>query len=141
MADEPVFVGPEFGARVRAARAYAGIKQPDAGKYLGKSHVFMREVENGDREMTEGEVYMLAKRCELPIEFFSADLSELANGRQSEKTEGQLSDLHEMVTEGLDLLRKMRTEGLMELGNQIVQEARKQAEQDAASRQRRRGSE
>lgn len=68
----------EFGRRLRAARAYAGLSQDALGKQLKRSHVYVGEIENGERTPNDGEVYMLAESCGLPMEFFTVDWSSLS---------------------------------------------------------------
>lgn len=79
------------------ARAHKGIDQATAGKIIGTSHAHIRAVENGEKPMNDGQVYMLAHAVELPMEFFTADWSLLA--AEATDTSDQLDRIEQSVIE------------------------------------------
>lgn len=79
-------IEPSIGARVRAARALKGLSgvpalaaalRKGAAKGLGRTNLYA--IERGEEEVvTYGSLVEIANVCEVPIEFFTADFSRLA---------------------------------------------------------------
>jgi transcriptional regulator with XRE-family HTH domain len=70
------------GARLRAARHLAGFNSvEDLAKALGQRGLkttVLREIETGRRRGDLRDLREVADRCRLPVEFFTADFSRLA---------------------------------------------------------------
>lgn len=77
----PVVPQPEAGRRVRAARAYAGIKSVPALKDRIGSRGFGRTtlyaIEAGRTAMRRPMALAIADACDLPVEFFEVDFARL----------------------------------------------------------------
>jgi transcriptional regulator with XRE-family HTH domain len=72
----------EVGRRIRAARAYADIKQPHLAAQLGVSRDTVYRLEKGGRQLRpleneEALLERIADLCGLPAAFFTIDLAEL----------------------------------------------------------------
>jgi transcriptional regulator with XRE-family HTH domain len=61
--------GDENAARVRAARAYAGIDQKTLADALGVSVQTYKRIESGVRPLLDGDAEVIAKRCGVPRGF------------------------------------------------------------------------
>lgn len=59
------------GARIRAARAYAAMSQPQLGAVLGVSAATVKRMEVGSRATTPEELLMIAQTCRVPRAFFA----------------------------------------------------------------------
>lgn len=68
----------EIGKRIRAARGYKGLSQPELAKAIGCGRVHVTDMEMGRDEPDDGELYLIARACDLPMEFFSVDWSSLS---------------------------------------------------------------
>lgn len=60
----------EGAARIRAACAYADLKQPQAAAAMGFSTRTWARVEAGERALDRGQIAQLAELCNVPVEFF-----------------------------------------------------------------------
>lgn len=73
-------------ARVRAARAYAGLDQAEIARCLGVSTGTIKRLEAGKREVTLEEMMVVADRCDVPPVFmlvgFGAAPLTLEQGQQ-----------------------------------------------------------
>lgn len=78
------------GARLRAARAYAGLHHADFAKELGMSVVTVKRMERGTRDTSLDDLFRLADLCNVPRAFMefgwtvvdeahSYDLREMSN--------------------------------------------------------------
>lgn len=86
----------ELARRVRAARAYAGITQEDLSARLGVSVVTYKRIEAGRRDISLEEVRRVSEITEMPVAFFTDDISSLSGSGSSQELEdlrGQLSGL------------------------------------------------
>ena len=67
----------DLAARIRAARAYAGLTQPALARHLEQDAQTVKRTEAGRRQPKEPELLAIAKACGLPYEFFTIDFGEL----------------------------------------------------------------
>jgi transcriptional regulator with XRE-family HTH domain len=58
-----------LASRVRAARAYANLTQPELGKMIGLSHHSVRRMERGERDPTERDLLGVGAACGVPVSF------------------------------------------------------------------------
>lgn len=69
--------------RLRAARAYAGLSQPDLAAKLNTSQDTIKRIELGQRELQgyerDGFLRAVAGACGLPVEFFTEDFARMAS--------------------------------------------------------------
>lgn len=99
----------EIGRRIRAARAYADIKQPKLASQLGVSRDTLYRLEKGGRQMRplEDESALLARiadLCGLPLGFFTEDYQQLEEIRGGRLVTGtmELVDARDPVSLGLE---------------------------------------
>lgn len=59
----------ERAARIRAARAHAGIDQAAVAQLFGVSVGTIKRMESGKREITTDEMLAVAELCNVPVEF------------------------------------------------------------------------
>jgi transcriptional regulator with XRE-family HTH domain len=64
----------ETQRRLRAARAYAGLTIDELAERIGVGRQTIVRNERGDREPKRMEIREIADACDLPLQFFSADL-------------------------------------------------------------------
>jgi len=62
----------ERAARARAARAYAGLRQPAIAEALGVSNVTVKRMESAAKDITIDELHVIADACGVPREFMDA---------------------------------------------------------------------
>lgn len=62
-------MGKESGRRIRAARGYAKLSQPDLAKVLEVSDGTVKNIELGRREPKRSELLAIADACKVPIWF------------------------------------------------------------------------
>jgi transcriptional regulator with XRE-family HTH domain len=133
----------QLAGRIRAARAYADKNQLPFAKETSIGKKRLQELEAGSGEpATRNELLLVSEHSGVPIEFLMGGFAYAAKTAPTESTEAsqQITELHEMVTDGLDILKGMQTDGMVALGRQIGQEVRRQLEQDSEAQQRRKGS-
>jgi transcriptional regulator with XRE-family HTH domain len=71
---------PELRKRLRAARGYADMSQPELAEHFGWSRSTIVRIEEGTRSLKDYELGRIAEVCDLPIGFFSVDFSCTAQG-------------------------------------------------------------
>lgn len=91
----------ELGARIRAARGYADLSQPELADRLGISRSTITRLERSDKNGAQGYkeealVELIAGACGLPVEFFTADFAALANGATETGVDAVLKRLDQM---------------------------------------------
>src|SRR4051812_44823552 len=59
----------ESGRRIRAARAYGRLSQPDLAKVLEASEGTVKNIELGKREPKRSELLAVAEACKVPMWF------------------------------------------------------------------------
>jgi transcriptional regulator with XRE-family HTH domain len=59
----------DSAARIRAARAYAHLSQPDLAGRLGVSLATMKRIEGGQRPISTEELIAIAEACDVPTAF------------------------------------------------------------------------
>ena len=64
----------ELGRRVCAARAYAGLGQPELGARLKLGRTTIWQIERGQRYPKPGELLHIARICGVSDEFFERDV-------------------------------------------------------------------
>gem|GEM_PF-6952398 len=67
----------EVGKRIRAARGYKGLSQPQLAAAIKVGRVKVTDWEMGRDEPDDGDLYKISTACGLPIEFFSVNLQAL----------------------------------------------------------------
>jgi putative transcriptional regulator len=99
----------ELARRVRAARSYAGLTQEDMASRLGISIVTYKRLEQGHRSVTLEETKRISEITQMPLSFFSADLSQMSDPAVAQQ---QLADvqgkLEHLVDRLADLEYRMR---------------------------------
>lgn len=66
-----------IAARLRAARGYKGLKQPELAKMLGISVETLSRMENGATTVPDERVVQIAKACEVPLVFMQVGFAPL----------------------------------------------------------------
>jgi transcriptional regulator with XRE-family HTH domain len=98
-------------ARIRAARAFAGLDQADFAKALGVSVVTVKRMEGGKRETSLDDLHLLADLCGVPREFMAEGF---ASGSLAHATVvDELHDLREAFIRALDARMDALTEALL----------------------------
>jgi transcriptional regulator with XRE-family HTH domain len=100
MAGEKLTEQPELGRRIRAARGYASLNQPELAALLQVSEGYIRQVEGGKQLKpvnARGLIERVAEVCELPAAFFTADFDQL--DPQYRPPEDQLASLEATIRE------------------------------------------
>lgn len=98
-------------ARIRAARAFAGLDQADFAKALGVSVVTVKRMESGKRETSLDDLHLLADLCKVPREFMAEGF---ASGSLAHSTVvDELHDLREALIQALDSRMDALTEALL----------------------------
>lgn len=69
---------PDLLKRFRAAQAYGGLSHASTAALFEISEMSVKRIASGDRRIKEPELRALADAVELPYEFFTADLTRLA---------------------------------------------------------------
>src|SRR6187549_838871 len=87
----------EIAKRIRAARNYVGLSQPQLAAKLGTGRVRITDLEMGREEPTQNELCLIALHCELPDAFFTADFAALEQSTGSD----QLTRIERLLTEAL----------------------------------------
>lgn len=64
-----MLIDVNYGPRVRAARAYAGLEQADVAAALDISVSTVARMEAGQRTLRLPEAHMLARVCDVPLAF------------------------------------------------------------------------
>jgi transcriptional regulator with XRE-family HTH domain len=64
---------PELRRRLRAARGYADMSQPELAKHFGWSRSTIVRIEDGKRNLKDYELRRIADVCGLPVGFFWVD--------------------------------------------------------------------
>jgi transcriptional regulator with XRE-family HTH domain len=98
-------------ARIRAARAFAGLDQADFAKALGVSVVTVKRMESGKRETSLDDLHLLADLCKVPREFMAEGF---VSGSMAHTT--VVDELHELrgaFIEALDARMDALTEALL----------------------------
>lgn len=97
----------ELARRIRAARAYKGLSREQVGKKIGVSGVTVRRMEDQSltRDIKDVELAGIADACDLPADFFNADLQLLRYVAEAWPDESTMSSLREFfgvdTTEGI----------------------------------------
>jgi transcriptional regulator with XRE-family HTH domain len=60
----------EIAIRIKLARCERRITQEKLAEILGFSRIKLNRVENGRAELTVSEIFLLAKVCRLPVNYF-----------------------------------------------------------------------
>lgn len=96
----------EMGKRIRAARGYAGLNQPELAELVEISATMLKRIELDQRGLKSYEIRGITERiadvCGLPAQFFTADLAQLEPGWQA--PEDQLARLEAGATAVLEML-------------------------------------
>lgn len=69
--------GGETAGRLRAARGYAGLKQPELAEALGVSVETLSRMENGRTTISVEACHAIARICEVPTAFMDAGFAPL----------------------------------------------------------------
>lgn len=96
--------GGELAARIRAARGYAGLKQPELAAALGVSVETMSRMENGRTTIPETTLRAVGEACGVPDTFMRAGFAPLA--KPMTETEVRLLDLERDMGERLDRIEQ-----------------------------------
>jgi transcriptional regulator with XRE-family HTH domain len=112
---EQEFYLHDLGGRIRAARAYAGnMSQDDLAAQIGMSVSWLKTVESG-KQIQEiqaaGLIASVAKACDLPVAWFSADWSQLDPGYVP--PQDQLDELQATVVGVAEKLGELTSAGAM----------------------------
>lgn len=93
----PTPKGGETAGRLRAARGYAGLKQPELADALGVSVETLSRMENGRTTVSESTRYSIAEICGVPDAFMDVGFGPLRR---------PVSDLEQRVLEFEDLFEQ-----------------------------------
>jgi transcriptional regulator with XRE-family HTH domain len=107
---------PEFSRRLRAARGYASLTQPELAGLLQLSTSYLRQVEGGKQlkpVQARGLIERVAEVCELPKAFFTADFAQLDPHYQP--PEDQLATLEITVRELMAQLADLSEQATVQL--------------------------
>jgi transcriptional regulator with XRE-family HTH domain len=98
-------------ARIRAARAFAGLDQADFAKALGVSVVTVKRMESGKRETSLDDLHLLADLCGVPREFMAEGF---ASGSAAQiSVADELQEMRESLIQALDTRMDALTEALL----------------------------
>jgi transcriptional regulator with XRE-family HTH domain len=98
-------------ARIRAARAFAGLDQADFAKALGVSVVTVKRMEGGKRETSLDDLHLLADLCGVPREFMAEGFAPGSLAQSAVVDE--LHELREAFLAALDSRMDALTEALL----------------------------
>lgn len=120
----------EVGRRVRAARAYKGLRSvPALSEAIGEGGLgttTLYEIERGERYAEPRELAAIAKACTLPAEFFTMDFRAAA---QALDERSEVSRLRTDVKELQEHLRRLQVQ------KQVAEvEEHERTDEDARSR-------
>lgn len=93
---------------IRAARAYAGLKQEDLAAALDMSVVTYKRIESGKREPSAVELERIAELTGWPVELFYRDVAAAAPGAEKEELEGLRDSIQGLVHRLEDIEYRMR---------------------------------
>jgi transcriptional regulator with XRE-family HTH domain len=98
-------------ARIRAARAFAGLDQADFAKALRVSVVTVKRMESGKRDTSLDDLYLLADLCGVPREFMADGFVSVSGSHLAVVDE--LHNLREALLQALDSRMDALTEALL----------------------------
>lgn len=96
--------GGETAGRLRAARGYAGLKQPELADKLGVSVETLSRMENGRTTVSDKTRYTVAEICGVPGAFMDVGFDPLR--RPITDAERRLIDFEELFEERLGVLEE-----------------------------------
>lgn len=96
----------ETMARIRAARAYANLSQPDLADAIGMSLPTYKRAELGNRPVSTAELLSIARACEVPPSFLTGGFSAQRPERRTVDAEDITGRL-DIIDERLDAFEVM----------------------------------
>lgn len=99
-------------ARIRAARAYAGLDQADFAKALDVSVVTVKRMEGGKRDTSLDDLYLLADLCKVPRRFMEEGWT-IAHEVGHIAMTDELREMRAAFIEALDTRMDALTEALL----------------------------
>lgn len=77
----------DAAARIRAARAYCKLSQPELAERLGVSLATVKRIEGGKRPVSTDELIAIAEACKVPVAFMLHGFDAPAAGEGSSPAE------------------------------------------------------